>query len=101
VSAVLTIEQIRKVAQQSGARDITKVETDTILTHLLQLMHEKGITEHIAFKGGTMLRQERALRLLDSIAHAERQNYRAPWQSTLALTGKRSSGPRPIGSGLS
>jgi predicted nucleotidyltransferase component of viral defense system len=54
---MLTIEQIRRVAQQSGARDITKVETDIILTYLLQLMHEKEITEHIAFKGGTMLRK--------------------------------------------
>jgi predicted nucleotidyltransferase component of viral defense system len=54
---VLTIEQIRRVAQQSGARDITKVEADIILTYLLQLIHEKGITEHVAFKGGTMLRK--------------------------------------------
>lgn len=54
---MLTIEQIRKIAQQSGARDITKVETDIILTYLLQLMHERGITKHIAFKGGTMLRK--------------------------------------------
>src|SRR5204862_6053219 len=52
---MLTIEGIRKVAQQSGARDITKVEADIILTYLLQLIHEKGITEHVAFKGGTML----------------------------------------------
>jgi predicted nucleotidyltransferase component of viral defense system len=54
---MLTIEQIRRIAQQSGARDITKVETDIVLTYLLQLFHEKGITEHIAFKGGTMLRK--------------------------------------------
>jgi predicted nucleotidyltransferase component of viral defense system len=54
---MLSIEQIRRVAQQSGARDITKVETDIILTYLLELIHEKRITEHIAFKGGTMLRK--------------------------------------------
>jgi hypothetical protein len=54
---MLTTEQIRKVAAQSGARDIEKVEIDIILTHLLQLFHEKGITEHVAFKGGTMLRK--------------------------------------------
>lgn len=54
---MLTVEQIRRIAQQSGARDISKVETDIILTFLLQLFHEKGITEHIAFKGGTMLRK--------------------------------------------
>jgi predicted nucleotidyltransferase component of viral defense system len=54
---MLTIEQIRRIAQQSGARDINKVETDIILTFLLQLFQEKGITGHIAFKGGTMLRK--------------------------------------------
>lgn len=54
---MLTIEQIRKVAQQSGARDIGKVETDIILTFLLQIFHEKGITDHVAFKGGSMLRK--------------------------------------------
>jgi predicted nucleotidyltransferase component of viral defense system len=54
---MLTIEQIRRIAQQSGARDINKVETDIVLTYLLQLFHEKTITEHIAFKGGTMLRK--------------------------------------------
>jgi hypothetical protein len=47
---LLTIEQIRRISQQSGARDITKVETDIILTQLLQLIHEKGITEHVVFK---------------------------------------------------
>jgi predicted nucleotidyltransferase component of viral defense system len=54
---VLTIEQIRKVAQQSGARDISKVETDIILTFLLQLFIEKQVTNHVAFKGGTMMRK--------------------------------------------
>src|SRR6266446_10570443 len=54
---MLTVEQIRRIAQQSGARDISKVETDIVLTYLLQLLHEKGITEHVAFKGGTMLRK--------------------------------------------
>jgi predicted nucleotidyltransferase component of viral defense system len=54
---MLTTEQIRRVAQQSGARDIEKVETDIILTYLLQLFHEQSITKHIAFKGGTMLRK--------------------------------------------
>jgi len=57
VNAMLTIEQIRRVAQQSGVRDITKVETDIIFTYLLQLIYEKGIIEHVAFKGGTMLRK--------------------------------------------
>lgn len=54
---MLTTQQIRRIADQSGARDIEKVEIDIILTHLLQLFHAKKITEHIAFKGGTMLRK--------------------------------------------
>src|SRR5712671_5611129 len=54
---MLTIEQIRRAAQQSGARDISKVETDIVLTFLLQLFHEREITGHVAFKGGTMLRK--------------------------------------------
>jgi predicted nucleotidyltransferase component of viral defense system len=45
------------VAARSGARDISKVEIDIILTNLLQLFVEKGITDHVAFKGGTMLRK--------------------------------------------
>ena len=56
---MLTIAQIRRIAHHSGARDIDKVETDVILTFLLQLFHEHGITEHIAFKGGTMLRNSK------------------------------------------
>ncbi|WP_198164075.1 hypothetical protein [Bradyrhizobium jicamae] len=54
---MLTIAQIRKIAHQSGARDIDKVETDVILTYTLKLFHEQGITAHTAFKGGTMLRK--------------------------------------------
>lgn len=54
---MLTTEQIRRIAAQSGARDIEKVETDIILTHLLELFHEKKITDRVAFKGGTMLRK--------------------------------------------
>lgn len=54
---MLTTAQLRQVAARSGARDITNVEIDVILTHLLQLLHEHGITEHLAFKGGTMLRK--------------------------------------------
>jgi predicted nucleotidyltransferase component of viral defense system len=54
---MLTANDLRRVAARSGARDIGKVEIDVILTHLLQLFTEKGITEHLAFKGGTMLRK--------------------------------------------
>lgn len=54
---MLTANDLRKVAARSGARDIGNVEIDVLLTHLLQLFSEKGLTEHLAFKGGTMLRK--------------------------------------------
>ena len=54
---MLTANQLRQVAAVSGARDIGNVEIDVILTYLLQLFSEKGVTEHVAFKGGTMLRK--------------------------------------------
>jgi predicted nucleotidyltransferase component of viral defense system len=54
---MLSANDLRRVAARSGARDIGNVEIDLILTHLLQLFSDKGITEHIAFKGGTMLRK--------------------------------------------
>lgn len=54
---MLTAQQLRQVAARSGARDIGNVEIDVILTHLLQLLHERGLMEHLAFKGGTMLRK--------------------------------------------
>lgn len=54
---MLSANDLRKVAARSGARDIGNVEIDVILTCLLQLFVEKGITEHVAFKGGTMLRK--------------------------------------------
>src|ERR1035437_8867841 len=54
---MLTASELRKVAGRSGARDIGNVEIDVILTYLLQLFYERSITEHAAFKGGTMLRK--------------------------------------------
>jgi predicted nucleotidyltransferase component of viral defense system len=54
---MLTLNDLRKVAARSGARDIGNVEIDVILTHLLQLFTESGISDHVAFKGGTMLRK--------------------------------------------
>ncbi len=54
---MLTANQLRQVAGRSGARDIGIVEIDAILTYLLQLFADKGITAHVAFKGGTMLRK--------------------------------------------
>jgi predicted nucleotidyltransferase component of viral defense system len=54
---MLRLNEIRKLADRSGARDISKVEIDVILTYLLQLFSEKGLMEHLAFKGGTLLRK--------------------------------------------
>ena len=54
---MLTANQLRQVAGRSGARDIGNVEIDRILTYLLQLFAEKGIIDHVGFKGGTMLRK--------------------------------------------
>jgi predicted nucleotidyltransferase component of viral defense system len=54
---MLSVSNLRKVAARSGARDIGNVEIDVILTYLLQLLFDKDITEHLAFKGGTMLRK--------------------------------------------
>lgn len=54
---MLTTTELRNVARRSGARDIGNVEIDVILTHILQLFHERGLLTHLAFKGGTMLRK--------------------------------------------
>lgn len=54
---MLTTAELRNVARRSGARDIANVEIDVILTHILQLFHERGLLDHLAFKSGTMLRK--------------------------------------------
>lgn len=54
---MLTTSQLRQVAVRTAARDIVLVETDILLTHLLQRFHETGLVEHLAFKGGTMFRK--------------------------------------------
>lgn len=54
---MLTIAQLRQAAALSGARDISFVEIDVMLTHLLQLFHERNLTAQVAFKGGTYLRK--------------------------------------------
>jgi predicted nucleotidyltransferase component of viral defense system len=54
---MLRANQLRQVAGRSGARDIGNVEIDVILTYLFQLFAEKGIMDHVGFKGGTMLRE--------------------------------------------
>lgn len=54
---MLSANELRKIAARSGARDIGNVEIDVILTYLLQLFNDKGLMEHVVFKGGTMLRK--------------------------------------------
>lgn len=54
---MITTSELRRIATRSGARSIRNVEIDIILTYLLQLFHERGLLEHLAFKGGTMLRK--------------------------------------------
>ena len=54
---MLTTAQLRQVAARSGARDIANVEIDVILTYLLQLLHERNVLAHLAFKAGTMLQK--------------------------------------------
>lgn len=54
---MLTTTEIRNIAKRSGARDMGNVEIDVVLTYILQLFHERGLLEHLAFKGGTMLRK--------------------------------------------
>ena len=54
---MLTTNQLRQVAARTAARDIGNVEIDVVLTYLLQLFYDKGLTAILAFKGGTMLRK--------------------------------------------
>ncbi len=54
---MITTSELRRIANRSGARSIQNVEIDIILTYLLHLFHERGLLEHLAFKGGTMLRK--------------------------------------------
>jgi predicted nucleotidyltransferase component of viral defense system len=54
---MLTANDLRKIAARSGTRDIGNVEIDVILTQLLQLFMDKVVMDHLAFKGGTMLRK--------------------------------------------
>lgn len=53
---MLTTNQLRQIAARE-ARDLTNVEIEVLLTYILQLLHDRGLTEHLALKGGTMLRK--------------------------------------------
>ena len=54
---MLTYAQVQRYAAESGLRDVMVAEKEVVLTFLLQLMAERGILEHLAFKGGTCLRK--------------------------------------------
>lgn|SRR3990167_180078 len=54
---MLTLSQLRQSAVLSGIRNINSIELEVILTHLLQLFYERGLSKHLAFKGGTFLRK--------------------------------------------
>ncbi len=44
-------------ARNSGLRDKLVAERDVVLTYALRALHETGLLEHLAFKGGTCLRK--------------------------------------------
>jgi predicted nucleotidyltransferase component of viral defense system len=54
---MLTQPQVQRYARESGLRDIMIAEREIVLTHLLQLLSERGLLERLAFKGGTCLRK--------------------------------------------
>ena len=54
---MLTHAQVQCYAAESGLRDVMVAEKEIVLTFLLQLMAERGILEHLAFKDGTCLRK--------------------------------------------
>lgn len=53
--------QLRQAAALSGARDISAIEIDVGLTDspVFFSSFTKGLTDHLAFKGGTFLRKTR------------------------------------------
>lgn len=44
-------------ARNSGVRDKLVAERDVVLTYALHALHQAGVAEHLAFKGGTCLRK--------------------------------------------
>jgi predicted nucleotidyltransferase component of viral defense system len=54
---MLTQPQVQRYARESGLRDIMIAEREIVLTHLLQLLSERGLLDRLAFKGGTCLRK--------------------------------------------
>ena len=54
---MLTEQNVRRYAHQSGLRDMMIAEKEIILTYALQLFADRGILDKLAFKGGTCLRK--------------------------------------------
>ena len=54
---MLTRPQVQRYAAESGLRDMMIAEKEVVLTHLLQLLAERGLLSKLAFKGGTCIRK--------------------------------------------
>lgn len=54
---MLSRSQIQRYSAESGLRDIMIAEKEVVLTFLLQLLKERKVLDHFAFKGGTCLRK--------------------------------------------
>jgi predicted nucleotidyltransferase component of viral defense system len=54
---MLTRPQVQRHKAESGLRDIMIAEKEGALTFLLHLLSERGLLNHLAFKGGTCLRK--------------------------------------------
>jgi predicted nucleotidyltransferase component of viral defense system len=54
---MLTQPQVQRYAVESGLRDIMIAEKEVVLTHMLQLMADRGLLDKLAFKGGTCIRK--------------------------------------------
>jgi predicted nucleotidyltransferase component of viral defense system len=54
---LLTEQEVRRYAHQSGIDDLMIAERDIVLTYALQRLHQIGFMAQIAFKGGTCIRK--------------------------------------------
>lgn len=55
---MMTLAQLQRYARQAGLQDIGNVETEVVLTHLLELLRDRRLADVLAFKGGTFLRKD-------------------------------------------
>jgi predicted nucleotidyltransferase component of viral defense system len=54
---MLTQKEVQMFANQVGVKNLGFCEIEVILTHMLELIGELGLTQKLAFKGGTVLRK--------------------------------------------